>query len=226
MIGERRAAPGGVGLLLATLMLGTVAAAPVSRPGDVARRVLREARYQTQSPDSLRPTGGKSRQLVFKLPEALSVVLKWLLWGIIAAAVALLVVAVGREVWNHSTRARLGPASEAIASETHSAEERLHLPELEILVREGRYAEAVHVLLLRALDLVLRREPQSLAPALTSREILSRVHLPQPARHALGDLVAAVEASHFGGRPPSREDFATCLESFGRITSAAPGGVG
>ena len=68
--------------------------------------------------------------------------------------------------------------------------------------REGRFAEAIHALLLETLAALSRAA--RLAPSLTSREIVARVPLPARAREALAGLVAAVErlALRRRGPPP------------------------
>ena len=54
-----------------------------------------------------------------------------------------------------------------------------------------------------------------IAPSLTSREIVARARaLPKDARAALGDLVLAVEVSHFGGVTPGEDDYKLCVERF------------
>ncbi len=76
------------------------------------------------------------------------------------------------------------------------------LDEAEALASEGRFADAVHVLLLRALALLSRAEGHVLVPSETSREVLERLeNLAPAARGALAHLVEAVERSRFGGRP-------------------------
>ena len=75
------------------------------------------------------------------------------------------------------------------------------------LAGQGRFGEAIHVLLLRTFEELARRQPQRLPPALTSREILARIPMPDDARAALGGLVGAVEVSHFGGAEPVAGDF-------------------
>ena len=72
---------------------------------------------------------------------------------------------------------------------------------------EGRFAEAVHLLLYRSLEEIDAKRPHTLKPALTSRDIVSLKALPAAASRALGRLVATVERSFFGGRRVDARDF-------------------
>ena len=73
------------------------------------------------------------------------------------------------------------------------------------LAAEGRFADAVHVLLLRALRDVARARGE-FARGITSREVVSRVD-DGAARAALAELVAAVERHEFGARDLGAADF-------------------
>jgi len=93
----------------------------------------------------------------------------------------------------------------------------------EHLARQGRYAEAVHVLLLNALDRMLERSDEQFSPSLTSREILSRPDIAGSARTALGVLVDSVERTLFGGRPATEADYRRCRASFDEFAAEAAG---
>jgi hypothetical protein len=82
----------------------------------------------------------------------------------------------------------------------------------EALAARGRFAEAIHALLLETLDALSRAA--RLAPSLTSREIAARIPLPAPAREALSGLVLAVELSRFGGAAAGETDYRACLDRF------------
>ena len=86
------------------------------------------------------------------------------------------------------------------------------------LARQGRFAEAIHLLLLGVLAL-LRRADDGTSEAKTAREI-ARTHVgPHPAR--LNALVRASELAHFGGRPATQEQFADCRRDAVEIHRAA-----
>jgi hypothetical protein len=91
------------------------------------------------------------------------------------------------------------------------------------LAAEGRFADAIHVLLLRALREVARAGGE-FARGMTSREVVFRVDDPA-ARAALAELVAAVERHEFGARALGAGDFSRCRAASelvqGRLAPAA-----
>ena len=92
------------------------------------------------------------------------------------------------------------------------------LAEVDRLAQSGAYAEAMHALLLHSLA-TLRARAGPLAPSLTSREIVGRTPLPVASHEALAQIAAAVEVSHFGGRPAGPDDYQHCRGSFERFAA-------
>jgi hypothetical protein len=88
------------------------------------------------------------------------------------------------------------------------------LDEIERLARTGAYAEAIHLMLLRALEALRRRLGASWAKSLTSREIVRRTELPASDRGALKMLVGAVEISRFGGQSANEQIYRACLDQY------------
>jgi len=90
------------------------------------------------------------------------------------------------------------------------------------LARHGRFAEAIHLLLLGALAIV-RVADGPASESKTAREI-ARTHVgPHPER--LHALVRASELAHFGGRPATQAQFETCRRdavAFDQAASPAP----
>jgi hypothetical protein len=93
------------------------------------------------------------------------------------------------------------------------------------LSREGRFVEAMHMLLLQSLAEIRRQLGEQFADSLTSREILRGVRLPPHGRTLLHDIVAAVERTYFGGYPAGREDYAACRQKFDSLRLAMQGGA-
>src|SRR5262245_53030250 len=207
---------------LALCLIGLLAATaePVD-PREAARQVLAGGRYQTDLPAAGRTvspepgatapstparrgsrTRGSSGVPLVPLPPAV------LVWGLLAGA---LLVAL---VWaiSQAVRSRRGSEAEAIATPEATAAARPAprglrigpLTDVEELARAGRYGEAIHLLLLHLFAALQRRPATAPAPAHTSREVLSRTRLGGEARAALGVLVGAAEAVHFGGRAAGR----------------------
>jgi hypothetical protein len=100
------------------------------------------------------------------------------------------------------------------------------LLDAEALAEQGRFGEAIHLLLLRTFEVLGRRMGSRLAPGMTAREALARLTLPAPARPALADLVDAVETTTFAGRAASERDYLRCAERFGVLKSALAGASG
>ena len=88
------------------------------------------------------------------------------------------------------------------------------IDEIERLARAGAFAEAIHLMLLRALEALRRRLGTSWAKSLTSREIVRRSELPVSDRSALKVLVGAVEISRFGGHSANEQVYRACLDQY------------
>ncbi|MEO1643057.1 MAG: hypothetical protein AAFR74_06945 [Pseudomonadota bacterium] len=77
---------------------------------------------------------------------------------------------------------------------------RALLGDAETLASEGRFAEAVHALLFRSIDLIQERQPSAVKRSLTAREIGQLGGLPDLIRNGLSPIIRIVERSYFGGR--------------------------
>ena len=98
---------------------------------------------------------------------------------------------------------------------------RALLAEADSLADSGRFAEAVHTLLMKCLEELERLRPGLLRPAMTSREISRAPSLPASPRSALSTIVATVERAIFASRPIARPDWDACREAYGRFILAA-----
>jgi Domain of unknown function (DUF4129) len=79
---------------------------------------------------------------------------------------------------------------------------------------QGRFVEAMHVLLLQGLDEMRTQCDLRFADSLTSREIASRANAPVSAKVALRDIIHWVERAYFGDHPVGRNDYDACRRSF------------
>ena len=91
------------------------------------------------------------------------------------------------------------------------------LAEADQLATQGRYAEAVHLLLGRSIEDIGRRRPQLLKPALTARDIAQSPDLPEAARGAFTTIANVVELSHFGRRPVDASGWQQCRDAYSRF---------
>lgn len=182
-------------------ILASVARAPATA-GEGVRRLLRDPAYQRDLPHE-RPS--------VALPPIdapwLGRLLEILLYAVAAVVLAVLV----SWIVNHlvSRRARdltLAPEGEAAPA----LDVRLDQPDR--LAAAGRFAEAIHELLLETLAAISRA--WQLPPSYTSREVVAGARLPGIAREALRGLVLAVELSRFGGAPATEADYRACLAQF------------
>jgi len=115
------------------------------------------------------------------------------------------------------------PIDLAARAMTMPGEENLpELDEIERLAMAGFYAEAIHLMLLRALEALRRRLGTSWAKSLTSREIARRSELGPTDRRALKMLVGAVEISRFGGQSANEQVYRACLDQY-RLIGSQPG---
>ncbi|MCA9315852.1 MAG: DUF4129 domain-containing protein [Planctomycetes bacterium] len=141
---------------------------------------------------------------------------------VVAVLGALLVV--GVVLASLLQRRRLGPlprAADVAAAPPPEPDLARPLDEAEQLASEGKYDQAVHVLLLRSLRVLA--ESQGLPVSLTSREIVRDVTMPDDAREALAELVGEVETSLFGGRAVDAPSWARCRERYASFVAILRG---
>jgi hypothetical protein len=147
-----------------------------------------------------------------------------LLWVIIAVALGAVLYSFRDMI--PLLRARGGESwaeSEEIGADIARRDPTVVLAAADELAREGRYAEAMHVLLLRGLADIRARLDEPFADSLTSREILRSTRLPERARDSLRDVVGRVEWTYFGEYPAGQEDYAACRVSFNALEQALHG---
>lgn len=166
-----------------------------------AAELLASGDYQTELPRARVPF-----KLDLDLPLGpLEVLLRILFWAGLAVLFFLAVSWLVRRLSGPPRDPEVAPAGAA-------APVAIPIASAEALAAEGRWAEAIHALLLETLEALSRAA--RLAPSLTSREIVARVRLPVRAREALSGLVLAVEVSRFGGGAAEERDYRECLGRF------------
>jgi len=92
------------------------------------------------------------------------------------------------------------------------------------LAGEGRFAEAMHALLLQSVTEIRSRLDARIADSLTSREILRRVRLTADGAAALREIILSVEWTYFGEHPADASDYGRCrqhFETLGRALGSA-----
>lgn len=224
---------------------GLAASADVddARVREVTERVLSDPAYEKSLPDKVRRqapdqrprtgrrivrrSSGTPREPVSS-GSGMSQALLWTLLGALGVG---LVLWLGREALRVRERraARIAPVAVAtpVADDvTRAILDRMPatLRNARALAAEGRFEEAVHLLLRGAIDDVGELAQLVVEPAMTSRELLRHAELEPASRGAFEDLVMSVEVSLFGGLAVSSDDFERCARSFehlhGRLAAA------
>ena len=90
----------------------------------------------------------------------------------------------------------------------------LLLADAERLAQEGRYEEAVHLLLQRSVRLIADARPDWLLPASTAREIAQFPMLPEKARNAFAVIATRVERSLFALRGLDEADWRAARDAY------------
>jgi hypothetical protein len=154
---------------------------------------------------------------VFRFLARLQPLFELLFWTCIAALACLIIFFAAREALryyrSHKPR-ETDPTTAEPDWRLVLARARALLSDADRLAAEGRFAEAVHLLLFRSIEDIDAKRPDAVKPALTSRDILTLSALPAAARRALGRLVAAVEWSYFAGRPVDATVFSECRRAY------------
>ncbi len=111
------------------------------------------------------------------------------------------------------------------ASETHPGEPEAGTAVVaaDELARQGRFVDAMHLLLLQSLTAIRERLGEPFADSLTSREILRGTRLSEAGKTSLRDIVMRVERSYFGTHPAERVDYEACRTRFDELARALPG---
>lgn len=238
-----------MGLLAAGVVIGVLFSPPDPEVVQQALdRVLNERPYQTELPDprgeadaeDSAPAGDRGRRPhrtgrvaprrdprpprsdAERGPSGSSAVAGALFYVVVGVLAVLFVVWLVSEWKGRARRAPRHPAGPG-ASPPPPSMDAVPLDEVDALAAAGRFADAIHLLLLRTIAAL----PQAGAPsaALTSREILARTAFRPGAEEAMGGLVDAVEWSLFGGRPVSEAAYRDCRARFDRFVRVQTGGA-
>lgn len=194
--------------VILVLLLAAPREAEVDR---AARRVLSDEAYQTQLPEGTAPTTSATspgRRSPMRDPNldggggAFATITNLVWWILVAVAAAIGLLWLAREL---GARFDAAPGSAAAAPAAARRPAAPALADHEALAGAGRYAEAIHALLLRVLaELRMRSEVPS---AWTSREVVAHVPLAGETKDGLRTLVHAVERTHFGGLPADAMEY-------------------
>jgi len=155
-----------------------------------------------------------------------------LLWGVAIVGIGILIFWLASELFKYGGDDAQLSSDEANpdAATVDLAVIQRPLGDAQELAARGEYREAIHTLLLRTLQELVRSSAVRVGPAMTSREILGRVPIAPDARDALQGLIVAVELTHFGDDEATEEEYRRCLAQFQKFATAfrasAPRGTG
>jgi hypothetical protein len=175
----------------------------------IAERAIRRLDLQTEL-----PRGSERMGFTIDLPAEI-------LWVVIVVALCFLIYAFRDMIplW----RSRHGDdwtTDEGLAGGAERRTPAAVLVAADELAADGRYVEAMHVLLLQGLADIRQRLDQEFADSLTSREILRSIRLPEAGRTSLRDIIHRVEWTYFGKRPAALADYVACRASFNVLGQA------
>lgn len=238
-----------VQLLVAGALVAAVAA-PVAAAVDDAKlekatHEVLDRRYQRELPigkfeigPNARPKDGRPKMAPGRTKRApdrarhqddevgvasgLSAVMRMIMYGVLAVALVMLGMWLFRDLRRGSDTESLDGEEVPQATVDQGVLER-PIGDADELARAGRFADAIHTLLLRTLVELVRATRTRVPSSLTSREILSRVPLVPTARDALYQLVSTVELTYFGDDVPGQADYDRCRHEFQKFAHAYRG---
>ena len=220
------------GLVCVLILLGSISppdafstepdifAEPEQSPEAIAAVMdILDARYQTELPNRVSEAPQTTRA-----PGSGTVLPNIIVQIIIVLGIIIILVTIFNLFFGGG-RHDSHPDDEALDAQGEVDFTKLKLADPDRLAASGRFAEAIHALLLRALVLISRRLDSHWPRSLTSREILRHGKLPGSAQSHLGQLIQRVEVHHFGGMEPVAADYSRCQEIYEKLRSDLSGGA-
>jgi hypothetical protein len=199
------------GYLLFAILLSLSASAQTPQEiQKAAEQAIQRLDLQTELPHQPEPP-----QFSIKLPSEV-------LWAVIALAIGFLLYAFRDALpiwWRRQDGTWTGDDivtgdAQAPAAVLGAADD---------LAAQGRFVEAMHVLLLQGLAGIRAGLDEKFADSLTSREILRSTRLSAAGRSSLRDIVNRVEWTYFGEHPANQADYVACRASFNALARALHG---
>lgn len=179
-------------------------------------RVLDSGNYQTERPA---PPEVEERGEPLRLPPW---VIEAFLWTIAAILVVMVAVFLFNALQNRTgfklkRKSKQQPSATLVETPLFDMQKAVvdrNLEEADALAAQGRFAEAIHLLLLVAMDRLRRELGARIAPALTGREVLQLAPVPPAVVEPLSRMVSLSEIKHFGGRDAAGPDYDQCRQDF------------
>lgn len=181
-----------------------------------AGRQVRDQGEDSQGSPGVAGEGGRAWPVLVPALGALAPLATLVLYALLAAAVLLILFWIALEAVNRRRGRAPAPGMKAAPGEEGEAAlaRDAVLDDASRLAAEGRYGEAIHVLLLVAIRQLAERSRTTLPPSRTSRELVRLLPLGAESRETFAELVRSVELSLFGGVAAGREDYERSLARF------------
>ncbi len=188
-------------------------------PQDAVQSSIRELSLQSDMPADVIAPPDRYSSLFHISNEMVRIIL----WGAVLFGAGVLFYSLRDDLplWDRS-RKLLAAEEGAHKTSTKIAMEEAQL-QADDLARAGRYAEAMHVLLLQSLREMRRQLKTTFSDSLTSREILRLVQLSDLGRNAFSKMIQGVEYTHFGNQDAGPADYETCCNYYQILTQALNG---
>jgi hypothetical protein len=201
-------------LLFAVLLCLPVAAQTPQEIQKLAEQAIHRLDLQTELPHEPEPP-----HFSIKLPSEV-------LWVVIVLAIGMLVYAF-RDMFPIWWRRQGGAwtSDEIVTGDVQAQPPDAVVGAADDLAAQGRFVEAMHVLLLQGLADIRARLDEKFADSFTSREILRSTKLSEAGRSSLRDIINRVEWTYFGEHPAGNTDYVACRTSFNALARALHGGA-
>lgn len=155
---------------------------------------------------------------VFDFLNALAPLLEFIFWAGVTLVAATIVYAIGRELLARYQKGL--PKAPAVAApeppkfRPTPARARALLEEADRLAREGRYSEAVRIILHHSIEDMEQVLSLNIPLSLTSREIAMIDRLSTQGRAVFTKIARAVELSLFGSQPLTADQYIECRKDY------------
>jgi hypothetical protein len=156
-------------------------------------------------------------ELINKALGASMPVLRIVFWVGVGAVILLLIWVILREIlgvrWAGRRRAR-AKRTTPVDWAPDPRKARALLENADRLAAQGRFDQAVRLILHRSIEDIDIKRPRLVRPALTARDIAGLESVPASARAAFARIAAVVEFSAFAGQPIGRAAFDQCRTAY------------
>ena len=194
---------------------GASVAVDIDRARDLVTAVFEADAYETELPVIVPDLPDPPRE---RLDPGTPVDLGWLMDVFLVLFIGFVVVVVvlelRRRFWNRTPETVDGSNAPRRDAPT------VPVSPADAAAAEGRWAEAIHLLLLSALAVLTKRRP--IAAAVTGRESPDVLELTADRHTALSHLVAETERGLFAGHSLDAETYRACRASHDLLTAGRP----